>query len=430
MHVFLPVLNRDSLQQLAKHECRDATHITGTFPLVLARAQGSTLWDCDGREYIDLCASFGSLPRGHNHIALRAACADNDSINTGMGDLYASEAKVALLSKLHEIMPAYLRRSALALTGSQAVEMALKTALLYQRGRSGFIALHAGYHGLDLGALSFTAMAKFRQPFSSWLHADKVEHVSLGCALTDLEQAVQRQRHLGTAALILEPVQGRGGVYACSDVWLVQVRDFCRQHGILLIFDEVFTGLGRIGTLTKAFTVECDLLCLGKALGGGMPLSALLGREEVMQAWPRNEGEALHTGTFFGHPLSCRVATATLNSIVADNLCTRAQQLGNTAHTRLRAALANCATVQEVRGAGLMLAVVFRQAQQGVYFARALAEQGIIAIPAGTQGECLSITPALNIPEDMLFAALDKIAAVFLSSADADDGMDDSLFFC
>ena len=404
--------NQDAQQLLAKYECRDATHIVGNFPLVLARAKGSQLWDCDGREYIDLCAGFGALPLGHNSAALRAACADSDSISTGMGDLYASAAKAELLSALHKVMPAYLSRSALALSGSQAVEMAIKTALLYHPDRRGFIVLHDSYHGLDLGALSLTSMAKFRQPFSAWLHEDKVEQVRLGCPLAELEQAVQRQRHIGTAALILEPVQGRGGVRVCSDTWLRQVRDFCRQHGILLIFDEIFTGLGRIGTLTKAFTIECDLLCLGKALGGGLPLSALLGREEVMQAWPRNEGEALHTGTFFGHPLSCRIATATLNSIISDDLCTRAQQLGDNARTRLRTLLNAHPDVQEVRGTGLMLAIAFCQAQQGVHFSRRLAEQGIIAIPAGTRGECLSITPALNIPEDMFLQALAKLGEV------------------
>ena len=413
LDVFLPVLsNADALQQLAQHECRDVTHIADAFPLVLARAKGSQLWDCDGREYIDLCAGFGALPLGHNSAALRVACADNDSISTGMGDLYAAAAKVELLSALHKVMPAYLSRSALALTGSQAVEMAIKTALLYHRGRRGFIALHNGYHGLDLGALSLTSLAKCRQPFSAWLHEDKVERVHLNCSLSDLAQAVQRQRHIGTAALIVEPVLGRGGGRVCSEPWLVQVRDFCRQHGILLIFDEILTGLGRIGTLTKAFTVECDLLCLGKAFGGGMPLSVLLGREEVMRAWPRNEGEALHTGTFFGHPLSCRVATATLNSIVADDLCARAQQLGATARTRLRALLDPHPEVQEVRGTGLMLAIAFRQPQQGVHCSRHLAEQGIIAIPAGTQGECLSITPALNIPEDMLLQAIAALGKV------------------
>ncbi len=401
--------NKDVLQQLAQHEAICTTG--GAFPLVLAHAQGSRLWDCDGREYVDLCAGFGSLPLGHNSDALRSAYAD-DGISTGMGDIYASVAKAELLSALHKIMPAYLCRSALALSGSQAVEMAIKTALLYHRHRRGFIALHDSYHGLDLGALSLTAMAKFKQPFHAWLYTDKVEHVPLGCRLAELEQAVQRQRHIGTAALILEPVQGRGGMQVCSDAWLLQVHDFCRQHDILLIFDEIFTGLGRTGNLTKAFKIECDLLCLGKALGGGMPLSALLGREEVMQAWPRNEGEALHTGTFFGHPLSCRVATATLARLVDDDLANRAQQLGHTAGVRLQALLDTRSEVQAVRGTGLMLAIVFRRAQQGVRLANRLAAQGIIAIPAGTQGECLSITPALNIPADMLLQALATLGEV------------------
>ena len=405
--------NQHALQQLAQHECCDATHITDNFPLILARAQGSHLWDIEGREYVDLCAGFGSLPLGHNSEAWQQACSPNDSINTGMGDIYASQAKVALLSTLHKAMPAYLTRSAFALSGSQAIELAIKTALLYHKSqRSGFIALHNCYHGLDCGALSLTAMQKFKQPFTTWLHADKVEHIPINCPLAELAQAVQRQKKIGTAALILEPVQGRGGAYACTDTWLAQVQAFCRAHDILLIYDEIFTGLGRIGTLTKALMVECDLLCLGKALGGGMPLSALLGREAVMQAWPHNKGEALHTGTFFGHPLSCRLATNTLNTIVTTKLYSRAQQLGDTARTHLHAALANCTAVQEIRGAGLLLTIVFQKPQQGAQLSQHLAQQGIIAIPAGTQGECLSITPALNIPENLLFATLDKIATV------------------
>ncbi len=408
-----PLNNREAQQLLAARECRDATYLGDSCPLVFARARGSRLWDCDAREYIDLCAGFGSLPLGHNSAVLRAACSKDDCLVTGMGDLYASTAKVALLSALHRVTPPYLSRCALALTGSQAVELAIKTALLYHRGkRGGFIALHDCYHGLDCGALSLTAMTKFRQPFSAWLHEDKVTYVSLGCARAELAQAVQRQRGIGTAALIVEPVQGRGGARVCSDAWLRQMHDFCRQHNILLIFDEIFTGLGRSGTLSKAFSVECDLLCLGKALGGGMPLSALLGREEVMQAWPHNKGEALHTGTFFGHPLSCRVATATLDSIVADDLCCRAQQLGDTARYRLQSLLAAHPDVQEVRGTGLLLAVVFRHARQGVQVAHRLATQGVIAVPAGARGECLSITPALNIPADLLWQAITTLTEV------------------
>ena len=128
-----------------------------------------------------------------------------------------------------------------------------------------------------------------------------------------------------------------------------------------------------------------------------------------MQAWPRNTGEALYTGTFFGHPLSCRVASATLANIIADDLCVRAQRLGDAARQRLQAALHRHTDVQAVRGTGLMLAIAFRHAQQGVHVARRLAEQGIIAIPAGTQGECLSITPALNIAEELWWEALNKI---------------------
>ena len=396
---------QEMLNFLQAVECRDSTYIPRNYQFVAAKAKGSWVYDPSGREYIDLCAGFGSLPLGHNMFPDR----DDDTITTGMGDLFPSQSKIELLATLHRSMPPYLSRIALTVTGSQAVEMALRTALL-ATGCSGFIALQDCYHGLDLGVLALTAMPKFKKPFSPLLNVE-VEHVPLGCDLEEILCAVHRQRKTGTAALIIEPVQGRGGARACFDSWLHEVSAFCRQQKILLIFDEIFSGLGRTGQLTKASTVACDLICLGKALGGGMPVSAVLGREEVMQAWPLNRGEALFTGTFFGHPLSCIVATHTLQTIVAQELSQRARSLGAQMLTHLTTALKHNSLVQEVRGQGLLIAVVFQRPQSGVALAQRLMHKGIIAVPGGASAQCLNLSPALNIPSHLLFSALDTITA-------------------
>ena len=396
---------QDMLDFLRTVECQDSTHITRDYQFVAAKAKGSLVYDLSGREYIDLCAGFGSLPLGHNMFPDW----DKDTITTGMGDLFPSQSKIELLTTLHRSMPPYLSRIALTVTGSQAVEMAIRTALL-ATGHSGFIALQDCYHGLDLGVLSLTSMSKFKKPFSSLLNIE-VEHVPLGCDLEEILQAMHRQQKTGTAAVIIEPVQGRGGARVCSGSWLQEVSTFCRQQKILLIFDEIFSGLGRTGQLTKASTVACDLICLGKALGGGMPVSATLGREEVMQAWPLNRGEALFTGTFFGHPLSCAVATHTLQTIVTQELSQRARSLGAQVLSHLTAALKHNPLVQEVRGQGLLLAIVFQRPQSGAVLAQRLMPKGIIAIPGGVSAQCLQISPALNIPSHLLFSALDTITA-------------------
>ena len=380
---------------LLTRECRDSSYLSN---IVFTEASGSLLYNQHEEEYVDLCAGFGSLALGHTPIT------DNKTINCALGDLYPSRAKVELLAKLQTIMPAYLNRIALAVTGSQAIDLAIKTALL-ATGHSNFICLTNCYHGLDLGGLSLTSNSFFKHPFRSWLNDQKVEHIAINCPLTDLERCVEQQN--GTAGLIIEPVQGRGGGFVCDDLWLQEVASFCRNRGILLIFDEIFSGLGRCGQLTKSYTVEADLVCLGKILGGGMPISAVVGREEVMQAWPRNRGEALHSGTFFGQSLACRTASNTLQKIIDQDLAKNSQQLGEEAKQYLTNHLPER---YQVRGQGLLIVIDLGQPRHGVALSERLRHRDIIAIPSGTDGQCLTISPALNIPRQLLFNALAEIS--------------------
>jgi acetylornithine/succinyldiaminopimelate/putrescine aminotransferase len=402
--------NADMMARLQTVECRDATYRPVSHPLVMERGQGSLVWDVEGREYIDLCAGFGVMALGHSHDVTRRIDAP---LIHGMGDVYPSRAKVELLEALTRALPAPLSIATLALSGSQAVEAAVKTALLKTK-RSGFIVFDGSYHGVDLGILALTSREDFKAPFKRWIADGNVQSVPFGADATTLAAAVAALKHAGheLAAVLVEPVQGRAGVRPAPAGWLATLRRFCDDQGALLIYDEVFTGMGRTGKLTHAADVPCDLLCLGKAMGGGMPISACVGTKSVMDAWPECHSEALHTGTFFGHPLSCTYAAATLAEILAADLPRRATRVGDQWQQDLRTALRGVSSVKEVRGVGLMLAIEFKEAGAGAKAMDLLRERGVIALASSSKGESLSLTPALNIPEALLADATQRLVAV------------------
>lgn len=412
------------LARLKAVECADATAPVAAPALIMSRAKGSLIYDVEGREYIDLCAGFGVLALGHNSAALARVFARHASLDGeappivhAMGDVYASDAKVELLEELVRLMPAGLERAALALTGAQAVEIAVKTAMLATK-KSGFIVFEGGYHGLDLGLLPLTTRADFRAPFNEFLPQGHVATLPFRCDEQALERAIADMQKScgGVAAMLVEPVQGRAGVRAAGHAWLSLLRRVCDRHGVLLIYDEVFTGLGRTGRWTFASEIPCDLLCLGKALGGGLPLSACVGTRRAMDAWPESTGEALHTGTFFGHPLSCALAHATLKEIAATDLPARSKNLGEKLLKNLRERFASHPAVREIRGEGLMLAIEFHQSGHGALLMDRLRARGVVALVSGERGQTLSITPSLTIPESLVETAFARVVEALAES--------------
>lgn len=406
------------LTRLKERECPDSTYPARDPALVMARALGSLIEDADGRTYIDLVAGFGVLAMGHNPEALRRSLARRSTppagelppITQGMGDVFPSIAKVRVIETLLSILPHHLSRVALALTGGQAVELAVKTSILATKA-NGFLVFDESYHGLDLGILPLTGLMNFKEPFLGFLPEGRVESVPFGGSVAVVRAACEKlaRSPSGLAAIIVEPVQGRAGVISPPDGWLAMLRGVADEFGALLIFDEIFTGLGRTGRLTFAEDVPCDLLCLGKALGGGLPLSACVGTAKAMLAWPESTGEALHTGTFFGHALSCEVAAETLGDIVAHKLPERSRDLGIWCRQWLQKELAHHPTVHEIRGVGLMTAIDFKVAGFGALLMDRLRGSGVISLASGSRGESLSLTPPLNIPQDLLAEALERI---------------------
>lgn len=424
----MTVTSAELIARLKAVECRDSTWTAADPPLVFEHAFGSEVHDVEGRRYVDLCAGFGALPLGHNHPAVRAvfaryagqapASVDSTSARSyplvhGMGDVYPSRAKIELLEQLLSLMPSRLNRAALALSGSQAVEIALKTAML-ATGKSGFIAFADGYHGLDLGVLPVTARPDFRKPFATWISAEtKVQRLAFGCSSAEIQLAISELAAdaCGFAGVIVEPIQGRGGVVIPAEGWLAGVVEMVHAAHGLAIFDEVFVGLGRTGVWTHGSDIAADLICLGKALGGGMPLSACVGTKQVMDAWPESQGEALHTGTFFGHPLSCEIGRATLNAIVAEKLCERARDFGAEMLEDLRQSLKQVSGIVEIRGRGMMLGIEFASAGSGAQMMDMLRRCGVLALAAGPMGQILQLSPALNLSHELWTMARQSIVA-------------------
>lgn len=397
---------------LRQSECPDATYLAAEPPLVFHRAKGPYVWDVDGRRYLDLCAGFGVMALGHASAAHRQVFAeqleDFPPVIHGMGDVYGSSAKAELLDHLARALPSPLDVGCLALSGSQAVEFALKTALMRKPGV--VITFQGSYHGLELGVLPLTSRQAFKRPFHSWIRSDQVIELPFGCQPGELDEAVRAIAQSGEtlSAILVEPIQGRAGIRPARKTWLSELRDFSDQHDALLIYDEVFTGLGRSGRLTFSELVPCDILCLGKALGGGLPLSACFASREIMAAWPTNTGEALHTGTFFGHPLTCRLASATLSEIIT--LLPSIEAKGEFFKEKLSQELGGHPLLKEIRGEGLMLAIELVRPELGVELMHVLRELGLITLVSGERGEVLSLTPPLIISNEQIELAVQLIS--------------------
>ncbi|MFH1016653.1 MAG: aspartate aminotransferase family protein [Pseudomonadota bacterium] len=410
-------------QRLGPVEAPGITYLANDFPVFWKKALGSNVEDADGNVFVDLTAAFGVAMLGHSNPAVAGAIASQArELPHGMGDVHPPAVKVELLEALARLAPMPEPRTILCSSGAEAVEAALKTALLYT-GLPGVISFENSYHGLTLGALAVTGIDKFREPFAGLIPrfscrarfphaADSVE-----ASIRELGEIVEEAQdgELAVGAVLLEPIQGRAGVILPPEGWLKAVADLARQKGILLIVDEIFTGFGRTGSLfaVQHEGVTPDLLCVGKALTGSLPFSACIGTAKVMKKWPKSEGEALHTSTFLGHPLGCAAALAAIREGERLGVVQRAAEVGKRTLEKLRTWKAPL--IKEVRGRGLMIGIELSGGlRKSVAFeaARRALKRGVIVLPAGINGNVLSITPPLTIEESQLDWALGQLNAV------------------
>ena len=400
--------------ELVAYEAPGVTYLAGDYPVFWESASGALVTDVDGNRYLDLTSAFGVAATGHTNPRVAKAVADQaQRLMHGMGDVHPTELRAQLLARLAKLAPGDLRKSYLATSGAEAVEFARKTALL-ATGKPRVLAYHGAYHGLSLGALEVIGIDKFHAPFAALVPA-RATFLPYPGADATVESALNAVRaafahDAGIGAVILEPIQGRGGVIVPPPGFLRALRALCDEHGVLLILDEIYTGFGRTGAMfaCEREDVVPDLLCVGKALGGGLPLSAVIGSPRVMDAWPVSSGEALHTSTFLGNPLACAAALANLDELDRLDVIGRVREREAALGARLRA-LATSPSVRAVRGAGFLWAVEFAHAAFANRVVVHGLARGLILLQSGATGTSITIAPPLTIDDDQLARALDVL---------------------
>ena len=448
---------KETLELLRDYESRNVTFMEpdGSWPVVWERAQGVQVWDAESKKYLDLTAAFGVAAAGHaNPRVVRAGQRQMAKLLHAMGDVHPHPLKARLARQLSRITferwsvtanvssrSTAARKDSRALTstatgktifansGFEAVEAALKTALL-ATGKPGVIAFEGAYHGLGYGALNATHRDHFRRPFRAQLGQfgqfvpfPNVQGPAQPVPLGTVEDGLRRIFGRGQiGAVLVEPVQARGGIHVPPPEFLPRLRELCDEYHALLILDEIYTGFGRTG---KWFACEHtrtvpDLICLGKALTGGFPLSVCVGRAELMDAaWPASTGEAIHTSTFLGHPVGCAMALAQIAEIEQRDLPARAANLGEFLLDELtRIQCPTSRVVGSPRGLGLMAGMELRlpdgspATQIALRAIKTLLHQGYMFLPEGEDANVISLTPPLTITKPQLARAVAALAGV------------------
>ena len=425
--------------ELARHESPNVTYLGDDFPVFWEAARGANVRDVDGNVYVDLTAAFAVAGPGHAHPRIVAAVREQAGrLMHGMGDVHPPALKVDLLRALAEVAPGNLTRAILANSGAEAVEAALKTAMV-ATGKPRVLAFHGAYHGLTYGALAASGREDFRAPFAPQLPGTAVfapypypYRSPFGADADAVGEATLRYvEHLldtpgtaseGIGAILVEPIQGRGGDVVPPDAFLPGLRRICDERGLLLILDEVYTGFGRTGRwfACEHWGVVPDLLVVGKGLTGGFPFAACIGTDAVMEAWPRSRGEALHTSTFLGHPVGCAAALASIAALRDERLVERSAEVGARIKTRLEAMTADHPRVGEVRGRGMMIGVEMVRDRATREPAPELAgrvvvetlRRGVLMLGGGLYGNVLSLSPPFVITEAQVDAALGVLEEV------------------
>ncbi len=380
---------------ISEIESRYTSGVYSKRPLTIVRGKGAHLWDESGKEYVDCVGGQGSANVGHANPAVADAIAEQARTLITCNEIFYNDKRAALEEKLVAIAPNRANRVFLCNSGAEAIEGAIKFARASTE-RTGIVAMMRGFHGRTLGALSATWEPKYRGPFAplvpdfSHIPFDNLGKASQG--ITDK-----------TAGVIVEIVQGEGGVRPGSREFLQGLQALCRERGAMLIIDEVQTGFGRTGKMfaSEHFGLDGDLVAVAKSIAGGMPMGAILIGERVKKLEPMTHGS-----TFGGNPLACAAALAAIGFIEKENLSARAAELG--AYTMGRLQRIESPMIREVRGMGLLIGVELRQ--KVTPYLHALMDRGVLALPAGLN--VLRLLPPLVIEKQDLDIVVDAIEAV------------------
>ncbi|MFW6059065.1 MAG: aspartate aminotransferase family protein [Phycisphaeraceae bacterium] len=386
----------------------------GRLPIAMVRGQGSTLEDADGTRYTDLFAGFGAGLLGHCHPDLVAAVTEQANTLWHVGNLLHTEPQTRLAEAI--ATHGFGGKSFFCHSGADANEAAIKLARLHGRARPGrngprykVISAKQSFHGRSFATMAATGQPKVSEPFHPL--APGFVHVEFN-DLNEIEAAIDDE----TAAVLLEPIQGEGGVRVPTDDYLPRLRELCDAHELLLMMDEVWTGCGRTGRYFahQHWNIEPDVMTLAKGVGGGLPVGVCCAKPEVAELFDwRKYGAAVHATTLGGNCLSMAVAAKLFEVIERDGLVQRAAQLGEHVIQRLCALAQDCPAVTNVRGKGLFIGAQLDAEAKGASFEKAsevmerCLKRGVLVNIA--QGTVLRVAPALTIEQDDLDRALDVV---------------------
>ncbi len=370
--------------------------------LEIEKGRGAYLFSYDGKKYLDFACGIAVTNLGHCHPKVVAAAfkqAEN-LIHACAGIVYY-EANVRLAEKLAEICPGGLSMTFFCQSGTEATEGALKLAK-YVKNKPGIIAFEGAFHGRTLGSLSVTtSKRKYRDRYEPLLPNVFIAPYSKSDSLSEVEKIMKSEP---IAGIIVEPVQGEGGYIVPSKEFLAGLRNLCNRYEVLLIFDEVQTGIGRCGKMfaSQHFDVYPDIMTLAKGLASGFPIGAVIAKEAVMKEWP----PGAHGSTMSGNPVSCAAALATLDVIEKEKLADNALKMGSYLVAKLKELKSGSKTIVDVRGLGLMLAAELKDGESVKKVLGICVNKGLILISCGSRDQVIRFIPPLIVTKEQIDAAV------------------------
>jgi len=374
------------------------------FPVTIERGEGIKVWDVNGKEYLDCMGGYGVALVGHrNPRVVSAIKAQVEKIITVHTSLY-NKTREEFLENLIKLAPKGLTNVHLGNSGAEAIEAAIKFARKHT-GRSKMVAMNGSYHGKSMGALSLTFNPKYRKSFMPLV--EPVEFSPFG----DID-ALRSKVDKDTAFVIMEPIQGEGGINVAPDGFLQDVRKICDESGALLIFDEIQAGLGRTGKMWACdhWNTAPDIMCLAKGIAGGVPMSATLVKPDILASMSRGE----HSSTFGGNPLSCAAGVATLQALTQDGLIDNAAKVGALFRDGLERLKEKHSVIRQVRGKGLMIGVEMKFEVKDILF-DGIAE-GVLLLYSGRN--IVRLLPPLVMTEQDVNKVLEVLDRLFVKEAE------------
>ena len=378
------------------------------FPVTIEKGLGAHVWDINNKEYIDCMGGYGVALVGHrNERVVNAIKSQIDKIITVHSSFY-SKTREEFLETLFKISPKGLTQAHLNNSGAEAIEAAIKFARKFT-GKKGMVAMNGSYHGKSMGALSLTFNPKYRKSFQPLV--EKVSFSPFG-NIESLRSTIDDD----TAFIILEPIQGESGIHVAPDGFLQDVRKLCDENEILLIFDEIQSGLGRTGRMWASdhWNTAPDILCIAKGIAGGVPMGVTMVRPDILNCISKGE----HSSTFGGNPLSCAAGTATIQALTQDNLVQNADTMGKLFRDGLEKLKEKHNIIREIRGKGLMIGIELKFEVKDILMEG--IEKNLLLLYSGRN--ILRLLPPLVITKDDVTKSLETLDVLFTNEEKRKNG--------